>query len=200
MQELNVPILKDSMGGNATGAYWFLLSLNPKDESRSTSQGFYTPSRENLHLLIRNQVTKLLLDTSGTKPKVRGVEYTAGETAERYHAMAGREVILAAGALHTPQLLELSGIGDSRILSGLDIPTVVHLPGVGSNYQDHPLLVTSQTGISSARWNIFPTDTCPIVDISINTGNFSNATWNAEQRALYDAKREGICQNLLFPE
>lgn len=145
MKELNVPILKDAMGGNATGAYWFLLSLNPKDETRSTSQTFYTPSRPNLHLLTTNQVTKLLLNTEGSEPKIRGIEYAAGENAQKSQVLVEKEVILAAGALHSPQILELSGIGDARVLTQLGIKTVVDLPGVGANYQDHLLLVTAQT-------------------------------------------------------
>ena len=146
MEELDVPILKDAMGGNTTGSYWYTLSLDPKDESRSTSQQFYMPGRPNLHLLINNQVTRVLLDTNDSEPKVTGVEYSFEENGQRYQAFVAKEVILAAGALHTPQLLELSGIGDSRILSSFGIDTMVDLPGVGANYQDHLLLVTTQTG------------------------------------------------------
>ena len=50
---------------------------------------------------------------------------------------AGREVILAGGAINSPQLLMLSGIGDADELAGFDIPVVAHLPGVGRNLQDH---------------------------------------------------------------
>lgn len=152
MEELNVPILKDAMGGNATAAYWFLLALDPEDESRSTSQTFYIPSRPNLHLLTENQVIKLVVDTDGSEPKVSGVEYSAGKSAPTYQVSVKKEVVLAAGALHTPQILEVSGIGDSRILSRLGIPTMVDLPGVGANYQDHLLLVTAQTGNPSSNW------------------------------------------------
>lgn len=51
-----------------------------------------------------------------------------------------REVILAAGAVHSPQILELSGIGPADVLSKFDIRVVMDLPGVGNNFQDHPLL------------------------------------------------------------
>jgi choline dehydrogenase-like flavoprotein len=47
-------------------------------------------------------------------------------------------VILSAGAVHTPQILEFSGIGDPAVLSKYDIPVVINLPGVGNNFQDHP--------------------------------------------------------------
>jgi choline dehydrogenase-like flavoprotein len=51
-----------------------------------------------------------------------------------------REVILAAGAVHTPQLLELSGIGPAEVVRAHSIPQVLDLPGVGNNFQDHPLV------------------------------------------------------------
>lgn len=54
--------------------------------------------------------------------------------------IAAKEVVLAAGAIHSPQLLQLSGIGDPSLLKQFDISTVVNLPGVGANFQDHPLL------------------------------------------------------------
>lgn len=47
---------------------------------------------------------------------------------------------MAAGALHTPQILQLSGIGDSTFLSSINVTTVVNLPAVGRNLQDHVLL------------------------------------------------------------
>ena len=49
---------------------------------------------------------------------------------------------MAAGALHSAQLLQLSGIGPANLLSGLDIPVAINLPGVGNNLQDHPLVGT----------------------------------------------------------
>lgn len=65
-----------------------------------------------------------------------GVEYLQGP---RTHVIrARREVIVSAGALQSPQLLMLSGVGDAETLRGFGIPVVAHLPGVGRNLQDHP--------------------------------------------------------------
>lgn len=142
MKELDVSIVNDSMGGNAVGAYWFTQSVNPKNETRSTSQGFYNPSRPNLHLLIGNRVTRIIIESG----RVKGVEFSASENAPASSVQVLHEVILSAGALHTPQILQLSGIGEKAHLSSLGIETVVDLPGVGSNYHDHLLLFTGQTG------------------------------------------------------
>jgi choline dehydrogenase-like flavoprotein len=131
------------MGGDAAGAFWFLQSLNPEDETRSTSQGFLVP-RSNLHILTGNIVTKVLLDAG----VATGVEFSEGEGLERNVLQVSKEVILSAGALHTPQILQLSGIGDAGLLSSLGIEVVEDLPGVGVNYQDHLLLYTGQTSES----------------------------------------------------
>jgi choline dehydrogenase-like flavoprotein len=69
-------------------------------------------------------------------------QFAPNSTASKKTVHATKEVILAAGALHTPQLLQISGIGDERLLSNLGINVVVDLPGVGQNYQDHPLAYT----------------------------------------------------------
>jgi choline dehydrogenase-like flavoprotein len=66
---------------------------------------------------------------------------------------AKKEVILAAGAIHTPQILQVSGIGDSALLSSIDVPVVVDLPAVGQNFHDHVLLAVVGTGKSCAFVN-----------------------------------------------
>jgi choline dehydrogenase-like flavoprotein len=155
MKELNVPILKDSMDGDAAGAFWFLLSLDPNDETRSTSQIFYTSSRPNLHLLVKKQVTKVVFQSRDTKVAATGVEFSTGESGDQNQILATKEVILAVGALHTPQILQLSGIGDAAHLSSLGVETVVDLPRVGQNYQNHPLLVTVQSGVLIVMLELF---------------------------------------------
>ncbi|KAK8171384.1 hypothetical protein BKA80DRAFT_306129 [Phyllosticta citrichinensis] len=74
--------------------------------------------------------------------RITGVEYGTDAGATRQNITARREVILAAGAIHTPLLLQLSGIGDESFLSSMNITTAVDLPGVGNNYQDHFQIAT----------------------------------------------------------
>lgn len=64
----------------------------------------------------------------------------ASSNSDATNVKARREIILAAGALHSPQILQLSGISPKKLLSSLGIETVVDLPGVGRNFQDQPTL------------------------------------------------------------
>ncbi|KAG9964118.1 alcohol oxidase, partial [Aureobasidium melanogenum] len=89
----------------------------------------------------------------------------------------GREIIMAAGAARTPQILQLSGIGPEPLLSHLGIETVVGLPGVGSNFQDQPTLYMQ---FSYGNYT-FPTPDWIL----------SNASWAAEQLAIYYENRTG---------
>lgn len=87
--------------------------------------------RPNLHVRIGAHVTRLVLDGR----KIIGVEYEQDGQKHRVHA--AREVIMAAGAVQTPQILELSGIGDPAHLASVGIETRHALAGVGNNYRDH---------------------------------------------------------------
>src|SRR5688500_16097727 len=87
-------------------------------------------SRRNLEVRTGALVTGITLDGR----RATGIEYRAGAG---HHAVSAGEVILAGGAINTPQLLQLSGLGDAELLRSLGIEVVHHLPGVGENLQDH---------------------------------------------------------------
>jgi choline dehydrogenase len=87
-------------------------------------------SRPNLHVRCRAFVSRVLFD--GTR--ATGVEVTAGG---RTQTVAADQVILSGGAINSPQLLQLSGVGNARELEQLGIGVVADLPGVGENLQDH---------------------------------------------------------------
>lgn len=79
-----------------------------------------------------------------------GMEYRQFGVMKRAHA--AREVILSAGAIQSPQLLMLSGIGDGAELQAAGIPTVMHLPGVGKNLQDHLDVILVHTATKPLSW------------------------------------------------
>ncbi|KAK4674869.1 hypothetical protein QC763_124480 [Podospora pseudopauciseta] len=82
--------------------------------------------RSNYHILAGHTVAKVLFDNT---KKVTGVEYLPTGGGERLTAQATKEVLLAGGAVHTPQILQLSGIGPKKVLNKFNIPIVVELPG-----------------------------------------------------------------------
>ncbi|MYR06663.1 glucose-methanol-choline oxidoreductase [Gordonia sp. SID5947] len=101
----------------------------------STADAYLRPAlkRKNLQLITEALATKVIFD--GTR--AAGVEYTRGGRTEQ--VFARREVVLCGGAVNTPQLLMLSGVGNSADLSDHGIGTVAHNPGVGRNLLDHLL-------------------------------------------------------------
>ncbi|HZR03308.1 MAG TPA: GMC family oxidoreductase N-terminal domain-containing protein, partial [Burkholderiales bacterium] len=110
------------------------LQLNILNGRRvSTATAYLRPAlkRSNLHILQHALVHRVLF----VGKRARGVEYE--RTGTRQVANARREVILCAGTIQSPQLLELSGIGNEQLLRCIGIPVVNHLPGVGENLQDH---------------------------------------------------------------
>jgi choline dehydrogenase-like flavoprotein len=77
------------------------------------------------------------------------LQFAKNKDSAKKTVKAKKEVILAAGAIHTPQILQVSGIGDSALLSSIDVPVVVDLPAVGQNFHDHVLLAVVGTSKSN---------------------------------------------------
>jgi choline dehydrogenase len=130
--ELGVPRTDDFNGGAQEGVGYFQLFT--KNGLRcSSAVGYLRPakSRANLAVEVGAQATRVLFDGK----RATGVEYRQGGQVKRVSAT--REVILAAGSLQSPQLLQLSGVGPALLLRQFGIPVVHDLPGVGENLQDH---------------------------------------------------------------
>ena len=113
---------------------------NPNGVRMSTALTYVNPNRHRLNLIIRANVRVrriLFEDTSTGSPRAVGVEVESGGEVFRIEA---EQIVLCAGAIASPQLLMLSGVGPSDELYGLGIPVVKDLPGVGKNLRDHPLV------------------------------------------------------------
>ncbi|KAK7612899.1 choline dehydrogenase [Phyllosticta citricarpa] len=153
LNELGVPTdSSDPNNGESAGNSFLPMALDPTSRTRSDARrALYDPvsSRDNLYISNGQFVTKLNIENREKKEKralpnfrITGVEYGTDAGATRRNIAARREVILAAGAIHTPLLLQLSGIGDESFLSSMNVTTAVDLPGVGNNYQDHFQIAT----------------------------------------------------------
>ena len=130
--QLGVRRTDDFNGGEQEGVGYYQL-FTKKGWRCSTAVGYLKPveSRSNLAVRTEAHATRILFD--GTR--ATGVEYR--QDGEIRTAHASREVVLAAGALQSPQLLQLSGVGPAPLLQKLGIPVIHDLPGVGENLQDH---------------------------------------------------------------
>ncbi|KAH7313932.1 hypothetical protein B0I35DRAFT_452167 [Stachybotrys elegans] len=123
---------QDSGSGGA-GVYWFPTFMDPVNFERSYALNAHYENlgRPNYHILADAPGRRVLLE-DGT---ATGVEFE--KDSEIFQVSASKEVLLAAGAVHTPKLLQVSGIGPRKVLESAGIETIVDLPGVGQNFQDH---------------------------------------------------------------
>ncbi|KAK0368936.1 GMC oxidoreductase [Colletotrichum paranaense] len=179
VKELGITVAKDQANGSPIGGYFCPHNQDPTSSTRSSAREAYYDNftgRKNLHLLTGRQVTKVVTSGSGDAIKATGVEFAASKGAQAQTATAAKEVILAAGALHSPQILQVSGIGDPALHTSINVPTVVDLPAVGQNLHDHVMLTVVNT-----------------INTTLPVGSLlqSNATFAAEARAQYDSQKNG---------
>ncbi len=192
-------------GAGETGAYWHPASVDPATVLRSFARPGHwdgvEAARPNYHTLTAQKVLKV----SFQGQKATGVVFVPADATDQSNAKtvrAKKEVILASGSIHTPQILQASGVGPKKLLKDAGIPLVVDSPGVGSNFQDQP-------------FNMVPTFNCkctPSVsngchrcerrvpnEVLVSTFPFHpdfydklfNLTFIAEAQAQFDANRTG---------
>ena len=135
-RQMGFPIVDDVNGPMRPGAGYINMNIAADGSRVSAARAFLRPNlaRSNLTLLLSSDVTKILFNGD----RASGVTIVSGESMRTIQA--SREVILAAGAIHSAKLLMLSGVGDAAELKKFGIATVANLRGVGQNLQDHVLL------------------------------------------------------------
>lgn len=132
ISEQGVPLVPDFASHNAEGAgYWQLTTW--KGRRSSTSEAFIKPNRNRPNLTIVTEALAQRIMFEGKRAV--GIVYEQNGTS--FTVRAGREVILSAGALHSPQILQLSGVGPASLLQDKGIQVLHDLPGVGENLMDH---------------------------------------------------------------
>ena len=127
-------------GAGEVGVWWHPSSVDPSTWLRSFSRPAHwdtiETTRRNYHTLVSQRVTKILF-TGKTASAVQYIPASATNLAQARTVKAKKEIILSAGAIHSPKILQASGVGPKAVLQRANIPLVVDLPGVGANFQDH---------------------------------------------------------------
>jgi choline dehydrogenase len=139
--EAGIPYSPDINARDQEGVTWFQLTIK-NGRRNSAAVGYLHPveGRQNLRIETEAYTTRILFEGK----RAVGVEYRHGDQVKI--ARANREVILAAGAVESPKLLELSGIGQGGLLTQLGIPVLHESKGVGENMQDHYMI--------GAQWRV----------------------------------------------
>ncbi|KAK3315910.1 hypothetical protein B0H66DRAFT_624688 [Apodospora peruviana] len=169
-------------GAGRPGVYWFPTFMDPNRVERSYARtGHYDDQkkRSNYHLIADSRVTKIVLNGT-TATGVAFIPAGSKQYTNTTTVTARKEVILAAGGIHSPYLLQLSGIGPQRVLTEAKIETVVDLPGVGQNFQDHPMLMATY------QYRSLPSSWKPSPEYM-----FSNSTFQSWATTLFNTNRTG---------
>ncbi|RKL50829.1 hypothetical protein BFJ72_g282 [Fusarium proliferatum] len=175
LNKLGVRKNLESLGGNPLGVMYQPSSIDPSNYNRSYSANAYTEiSGSNLEILADTVVAKI--NVSGPAAKKKAIA-TGVTLQDGTYVKARREVILSAGSIQSPGLLEQSGIGSKSVLSAAGIKQIVDLPGVGENLQDHLRVMTS--------YQLKP-------EFLSFDALRSNATFAAEQLALWNAGKRSL--------
>ncbi|KAJ3556842.1 hypothetical protein NM688_g1799 [Phlebia brevispora] len=143
------------LSGDPKGVFFIPNTYDPKTHTRSYSTtAFYLPNKDraNLTVLVNAPARRVLTEQAGNgRMSAVGVEF---EHANRVYVVnVASEVILSAGSLQSPHILELSGIGRKEILERINVQTKIELPGVGENVQEHMLVGISWELKDDIAWD-----------------------------------------------
>lgn len=135
---LGVETNKRHTSGSNVGVWTAVTAVDPKSRERSYSaRSFYLPNADRPNLVVLTEATaqEVLLEKTSNKWTATGVRFT--HLGAEHCVKASKEVILSCGSVQSPQLLELSGIGNHEILNAAGINVKVNNPNVGENLQEH---------------------------------------------------------------
>lgn len=169
-QVCNVPIIDDFNGSRQEGAGVYQMTCANRKRS-STSVAFLYPATQTGRVeIISEAMVKRIVVRDG---RATGIEYF-DKSGNLYTAYADQEIVLSAGAIGSPQIMMLSGLGPAKHLSAKGIPVVEDIPGVGQNLHDHLMVpiryhATKDTGHTSTALHFI---TGMMKDFLLNEGWF----------------------------
>lgn len=170
----------DISGGEANCVAYTPNSINWRDSDHrsSAASAYLTPvenTRKNWLTLVNHQVTKLLW-TSDNSKFAYGVEFRQTDfPCTPFQVYVTKEVILAAGAINTPAILQRSGVGDPAVMNPLGISTVLNIPTVGKNLQEQTMSVLASSGTDFDPKGDGPSDVIAFPNLYELFGNDANS-------------------------
>ncbi|KAF7335355.1 GMC oxidoreductase [Mycena sanguinolenta] len=177
--EVGVPTQFEAAGGNSYNAFWVPSNVDANGRRSYARNEYFDPaqSRPNLSLLVNYRVNEVLFSSTKRAQSVTIQARGTANGASTITVNANTEIVLCAGWLHTPHILQRSGVGPKALLTAAGIPILSDLPGVGSNLQDHPAAFIQFT----YKTDVFPNPS------SLQT----NATFAAWAQQQWTQLREG---------
>lgn len=176
--------LQDLTSNNAVSAAHRFVSADT-GERQDTAHTYLQPrlqdeSNKNLYVLSQTQVIRILVDHD---KRASGVEYRANPAFEapkstKTTIKARKLVIVAAGTLGTPQILERSGIGNSDVLLRAGVPVIADLPGVGHDYQDHHMVLVTYKSTLTPEQSVDSVINGALNTTELLTTNADILSWN----------------------
>ncbi|KAI5900436.1 putative GMC oxidoreductase [Schizophyllum commune H4-8] len=168
---VGVPTVEDSGAGSNSGVFVAPSAINPSNWTRSYSRSGYIdplPPRDNLAILANAMATEIVWkdQNDGNNKVASGVKFAAYAGAESKTVNVNREVILAGGAVGSPQLLMLSGVGPKDTLQNVGIDVQIELPGVGQNLQDHISSSVTYSSNADTMGNLYKSGGTSDIDLS----------------------------------
>ncbi|KAI4467854.1 glucose-methanol-choline gmc oxidoreductase [Holotrichia oblita] len=135
-KQAGYPITQDMNGAHFSG-FTIAQSTTRNGTRLSTARAFVRPHRHNpkFHVMLNSTATRIVIDDNNGKKIATGVEFIYKQ--KKYYVRARKEIILAGGAINSPQLLLLSGIGPKEDLHRVGIKQIHQLQGVGKNLHNH---------------------------------------------------------------
>ncbi|GAB1315566.1 hypothetical protein MFIFM68171_05776 [Madurella fahalii] len=180
MNSLGVPLNVESLGGDPLGVMYQPSNIDSAIWNRSYAANGYIPiAGSNLHVVTGRRVAKINLRRSGRSQVATGITLQDGTAIQ-----AREEVVLSAGSIQSPGLLELSGIGRRSILDAAGIDQLIDLPGVGENLQDHIRIQSS----FQLKDNYTSFD---ILRYNTSFADEQLSLWRAGQYSMYDYTGSG---------
>lgn len=162
LENLGVPGSPDPSGGQSWGAFIATSAINPANWTRSYSRAAYIdplPPRPNLDILPNATVTQIIFDDNLTAIAVQFATVKGGPVTT---INVRKEVILAAGAIGSPNILMHSGVGPKDILTAAGVPVKLDLQGVGQHLQDHIVRMITPCRPSHCSQSLTPTFRAPV--------------------------------------